>query len=48
MVTVEELTKIDILCDSTERNTFGSNNPNLNVDNINQNAFTIGNMTNSL
>lgn len=43
VITVEELTKADVLCDSTERNL--TNNNSVKRDNINQLASTIGDLS---
>ena len=43
VVTVEELTKVDVLCASTEMNTV--NDPDTKSDNINQLGSTIGDLT---
>ena len=52
MVTVEELTKADVLCSSTEQNLISSSNaPGQNadpLDNINQTASTLVKMTSFL
>ena len=45
-VTVEELTKIDVLCSSTERNTTAPDPATSNSqDSINQQGSTLGNVT---
>ncbi|MBQ5347776.1 MAG: hypothetical protein IIU39_06990 [Ruminococcus sp.] len=49
VITVEDLTKTDVLCASTEKTDI--NNPaafNRKVDNINQLARTLGDMSNLL
>ena len=49
VITVEDLTKADVLCASTEKTDI--NNPaafNRKVDNINQLASTLGDMSNLL
>lgn len=43
VITVEDLAKVDILCDSTETN--NNNDPSKKRDNINQLASTIGDMS---
>ncbi len=44
VITVEELAKADVLCESTERST-GSYSTTRRKDNINQLASTIGDMS---
>lgn len=45
MVTVEDLTKADVLCASTETNTTPPGSTSNPTDSINQTATTLGNMT---
>ena len=47
-VTVEELFKADILCDSTERGTDRSLAQAKKIDNLNQTYKTIGDISNLL
>ena len=44
VITVEDLTKVDVLCDSTNRST-GQFDTTKRADNINQLASTIGDMS---
>ena len=47
MVTVEDLTRVDVLCASTETN-IAPGSTNDPKDNINQSATTLSNMTSFL
>ena len=44
VITVEDLAKVDVLCASTEQSN-GAYDPTKRVDNINQLASTIGDMS---